>query len=217
MMVNRLIAYKIWLNYLKEENFVNKTQDFESNYISVGNKQISRINIIANVVGKFQSEDGNYLAITIDDSSAQVRLKTWREDTKILNNINVGDIVLIIGKIRNYSDEIYILPEIVKKVLINDELLRRLELIKEYGLPKESEIIEEPEPKIEYEEINFNSNNLKNQLLNLIEKNEEDLGITLEEIKIQLHSDLVSINKILEELLKEGQIYLINNKYRLLL
>ena len=84
-------------------------------------------------------------------------------------------------------------------------------------MPKESEIIEEPEPKIEYEEINFNSNNLKNQLLNLIEKNEEDLGITLEEIKIQLHSDLVSINKILEELLKEGQIYLINNKYRLLL
>ncbi len=217
MMVNRLIAYKIWLNYLKEENFVNKTQDFESNYISVGNKQISRINIIANVVGKFQSEDGNYLAITIDDSSAQVRLKTWREDTKILNNINVGDIVLVIGKVRNYNDELYILPEIVKKVLINDELLRRLELIKEYGLPKESEIIEEPEPKIEYEEINFNSNNLKNQLLNLIEKNEEDLGINLEEIKIQLHSDLVSINKILEELLKEGQIYLINNKYRLLL
>ncbi|MEK6835154.1 MAG: OB-fold nucleic acid binding domain-containing protein [Nanoarchaeota archaeon] len=216
-MVNRLIAYKIWLNYLKEENFVNKTQDFESNYISVGNKQISRINIIANVVGKFQSEDGNYLAITIDDSSAQVRLKTWREDTKILNNINVGDIVLVIGKVRNYNDELYILPEIVKKVLINDELLRRLELIKEYGLPKESEIIEEPEPKIEYEEINFNSNNLKNQLLNLIEKNEEDLGINLEEIKIQLHSDLVSINKILEELLKEGQIYLINNKYRLLL
>ncbi len=217
MMVNRLIAYKIWLNYLKEENFVNKTQDFESNYISVGDKQISRINIIANVVSKFQSEDGNYLAITIDDSSAQVRLKTWREDTKILKNINVGDIVLIIGKIRNYSDEIYILPEIVKKVLINDEILRRLELIKEYGLPKESEIIEEPEPKIEYEEINFNSNNLKNQLLNLIEKNEEDLGINLEEIKIQLHSDLVSINKILEELLKEGQIYLINDKYRLLL
>lgn len=217
MMINRLIAYKIWLNYLKEENFVNKTQDFESNYISVGDKQISRINIISNVVSKFQSEDGNYFAITIDDSSAQVRLKTWREDTKILNNINVGDIVLVIGKIRNYNDEIYILPEIVKKVSINDELLRRLELIKEYGLPKESEILEESEPKIEYEEINFNSNNLKNQLLNLIEKNEEDLGITLEEIKIQLHSDLVSINKILEELLKEGQIYLVNNKYRLLL
>ena len=101
--INRLIAHKLWLNSLKEENFVETTGEFESNYISVNDKQVSRINIIANVVNKFKSEDGNYIGITIDDSSAQIRLKTWRENTKILENVNVGETILVIGKVRIYN------------------------------------------------------------------------------------------------------------------
>jgi len=58
---NRLIACKIWLNELKEENFVQRKTDFESSYILFKDKQISRINVIANVVNKFTSEDENYI------------------------------------------------------------------------------------------------------------------------------------------------------------
>ena len=198
--INRLIAHKLWLNDLRENNFVVTTGEFESNYILLNDKKISRINVIANVVNKFQNEDKIYVTITIDDSSAQIRLKTWREDTRILDNINIGDIVLVIGKIKRYNDEVYILPEIVKKVSPNEELLRKLELIKEYGLPqepKEIKLEKEKEPEITYEEINFASSNLRNELLNLIEKNEENLGIALEEIKTELHSNLEEVNKIL--------------------
>ncbi|MEK6841138.1 MAG: OB-fold nucleic acid binding domain-containing protein [Nanoarchaeota archaeon] len=218
--INRLIAHKLWLNDLRENNFVVTTGEFESNYILLNDKKISRINVIANVVNKFQNEDKIYVTITIDDSSAQIRLKTWREDTRILDNINIGDIVLVIGKIKRYNDEVYILPEIVKKVSPNEELLRKLELIKEYGLPqepKEIKLEKEKEPEITYEEINFASSNLRNELLNLIEKNEENLGIALEEIKTELHSNLEEVNKILEELIKEGQVYEVKGRYRLLL
>ena len=213
---SRLTAHKLWLNNLNENSFVSSKEDFESSYLLLNEKKISRVNIIANVVSKFKSEDGNYCAITIDDSSAQVRLKTWREDTKILDNIDIGDIVSVIGKVKNYNNEIYILPEIVKKVSPNDELLRKLELIKEYGSPKEDNL-KEKEPEINYEEINFASNDLRNKILNLIEKYEEKSGITLEEIKLELHNNLNDINKVLEELLKEGQIYEVKGKYRLLL
>lgn len=218
--INRLVAHKLWLNDLRENNFVVTTGEFESNYILLNDKQISRINVIANVVNKFQNEDKIYVTITIDDSSAQIRLKTWREDTRILDNINIGDIVLVIGKIKRYNDEVYILPEIVKKVSPNEELLRKLELIKEYGLPqepKEIKLEKEKEPEITYEEINFASSNLRNELLNLIEKNEENLGIALEEIKTELHSNLEEVNKILEEVIKEGQVYEVKGRYRLLL
>ena len=218
--INRLVAHKLWLNDLRENNFVVTTGEFESNYILLNDKKISRINVIANVVNKFQNEDKIYVTITIDDSSAQIRLKTWREDTRILDNINIGDIVLVIGKIKRYNDEVYILPEIVKKVSPNEELLRKLELIKEYGLPqepKEIKLEKEKEPEITYEEINFASSNLRNELLNLIEKNEENLGIALEEIKTELHSNLEEVNKILEELIKEGQVYEVKGRYRLLL
>ncbi|MEK6907528.1 MAG: OB-fold nucleic acid binding domain-containing protein [Nanoarchaeota archaeon] len=215
--INRLVAYKLWLSYLNENNFVARTGEFESNYVTLNDKQVSRINIIANVVNKYENEDKTYKAITVDDSSSQIRLKTWREDTKILDNINPGDIVLVIGKVKKYNDEIYVLPEIVKKVNANEELLRKLELIKEYGIPKEKLNLDEPETKIEYEEINFSSNDLRNKLLSLIEKYEENLGVTLEEIKLQLRYKIEEINKILEELLKEGEIYQVNEKYRLLL
>jgi len=214
--INRLVAGKIWLNQLKEENFVQRKTDFESSYILLNEKKISRINVIANVVNKFRSEDGNYVSITIDDGTAQLRLKTWRDDIKILEKINIGDIVLVIGKVKYYNNEVYILPEIVKQVDPNFELLRKLELIKEYGTPK-NEIIKEDEPEIVYEEIKFNSNNLRNELLNLIEKNEEKFGITLEDIKVELHVNLNELNNVLEELLKEGQVYEVKGKYRLLL
>jgi RPA family protein len=216
--INRLVAHKLWLNDLTENNFVVTSGEFESNYVLLNNKQISRINVIANIVNKFQNEDKSYIAITIDDGSAQIRLKTWREDTKILSTVQVGDIVLVIGKVKKYNDEIYILPEIVKKVLPNEEILRKLELIKLYGLPKQDKEIEiKKEPEIIYEEINFASNNLRNELLSLIEKNEEKMGITLEDIKTELHSTLEEINQILGGLIKEGQVYEVKGKYRLLL
>ncbi|AJF62506.1 MAG: hypothetical protein QT11_C0001G0357 [archaeon GW2011_AR20] len=217
--ISRLVAHKLWLGDLKEENFVQRSGEFESNYIALNNKQVTRVNIVANVVNKFENEDKSYIGITMDDSSAQIRLKTWREDTRILENISIGDIVLIIGKIKKYNEEIYILPEIVKKVSPNDEILRKLELIKEYGIPEKNKIvlIKEKEPEISYEEINFTSNNLRNELLNLVERYEDKLGITLEEIKLELHASLDDLNKVLEELLKEGQVYEVKGKYRLLL
>src|SRR3989344_2985801 len=122
--ISRLVAHKLWLGELKEEKFVQRSGEFESNYIALNNKQVTRVNIVANVVNKFENEDKSYIGITMDDSSAQIRLKTWREDTRILENISIGDIVLIIGKIKKYNEEIYILPEIVKKVSPNDEILR---------------------------------------------------------------------------------------------
>ena len=215
--INRLVAHKVWLGDLKEENFVQRSGEFESNYVALNNKQVTRVNIIANVVNKFENEDKSYIGITVDDSSAQIRLKTWREDTKILENVSIGDIVLIIGKIKKYNEEIYILPEIVKKVPPNEELLRKIELIKKYGSPKENIIFKEKEPEISYEEIKFTSNNLRNELLNLIEKYEEKSGIGLEEIETELHSSLEEINHVLEELIKEGQVYELKGKYRLLL
>jgi len=123
---------------------------------------------------------------------------------------------LVVGKIKNYNNEIYIIPEVIKKVDINFELLRKAELIKEYGLPNK-EIIKDEEVKVSYEEIKFSSNDLRNELLNLIEKNEESLGISLEDIKIKLHADLNEINNILQELLKDGEVYEVKGKYRLLI
>jgi len=223
MPISRLTAYKIWIASLINSPYVNNPGEFEPNYIKVNGKEISRVNVIATVVNKYISDDGTYVTIIVEDGSSQIRVKSWREDTLLLKNINVGDTILLIARVKNYQNEIYLLPEIIKKVNPNWELVRKLELLKEYGKPKleqVTQIKEEIIPNTEIqniEEITFSSTNLRNELLNLIEKNEDKNGISLEEMKLELHKDVTEIYNILEELIKEGQVYQVGDKYRLML
>ena len=136
----RLTAFKCWISHLVNGNYIKQNREFEPNYIEINSKtktkRISRVNLIANVVMKFESENKDYKFITLDDGSASIRVKAWGLDIPLVDEINIGDIVLLIGKIRSYNNEIYLTPEIVKKIDINWELARKLELIKEYGKPE---------------------------------------------------------------------------------
>ena len=218
MPINRLTAYKVWISDLINSPYIEMQGEFESNYIEVKDKQISRANIIATIVNKFESEDKNYVSLTLDDNSEEIRVKACREDTKLINNFNSGDLIFIVARVRKYNDELYLLPEIVKQINPNWEVARRLELIKIYGVPHEhiiSKYLKVEQEKTVVEEMTI-SNNLRSEILNLIEKHEDD-GITLRQLKENLHSDITKINNVLEELIKEGQVYAINNKFRLLL
>jgi len=112
--------------------FIRK-EGMEPSYVltDIGQK-ISRVKVLGTVVDKFMSEDANYSSVTIDDDSDSIRVKAFREDTGIFDDLNVGDLVMVIGKVREYSEEIYIIPEIVKKVADpNYEPLHKLEVLKE--------------------------------------------------------------------------------------
>ena len=122
--------------------FIRK-EGMEPSYVltDIGQK-ISRVNLLGTVVDKFMSEDGNYSTITIDDDSDSIRVKAFKDDAKIFDNINTGDLVMIIGKVREYSDENYIIPEIVKKIADpNYESLHKLEVLKD--LMKQKKVLED--------------------------------------------------------------------------
>lgn len=121
-----------------------KESELDSNHILFNSKKISRIYIIATVIQKFENDDNSYAAITIDDGSSDIRLKSWKDDTKLINNFMVGDLVLVIGRVRKYEDEIYISPEIVKKIDPNWELVHKLTLSNEAVQEEKEEIFEEP-------------------------------------------------------------------------
>ena len=133
----KLIAYKVWINdILNSKIYKEEDGDFSISYIKVKDIRISKINIMANIVEKFLSEDKNFASITLDDGSGAIRVKTWKEDTMKVENFNVGDIVNIIGRPRTYNEESFIVPELIRKVDDpNFEVLRKLELLKLYGKP----------------------------------------------------------------------------------
>jgi RPA family protein len=118
-------------------------EEMKPSYVitSFGQK-VSRINIIASVTDKFISEDGNYSSITIDDGTDVIRVKAFKEDATMLKSIELGDMVLAIGKVKEFNGELYLNGEIVRKIGDpNYESMRRLEILNE--LVKDKKIIEE--------------------------------------------------------------------------
>lgn len=123
----RLTAQKANILELVKGKFVRKS-GFESSYVltQLGRK-ISRARICGLVVDKFISEDGNYATLTIDDGTETIRCKFF-VNTKIIDSVAVGELIDAVGKLREYNNEIYVAPEIIKKVEPNFETLRLLEL-----------------------------------------------------------------------------------------
>ena len=123
----------------------------------------------------------------------------------MLKKFHVGDPINIIGRLREYNNERYIIPEIVKKV--DDphwELVRKLELLKLYGKPNK---IEKRQDVVLSEEVIEEVNNKREFLINLIGKFDDGEGVNVE--KVIEASGLVrdDVEKVIVELLKEGEIF----------
>ena len=129
METKRLTAKKASISEIINGKFVRKT-GFESSYVLTNfGRRLSRVRTLGLIVDKFLSPDEKYATITLDDSTETIRCKVF-VNTKLFDNFNLGDMVDIFGKVREYNGEIYIMPEILRKVNGNFETLRLLELEK---------------------------------------------------------------------------------------
>ncbi len=88
-----------------------------------------RVNVFATVVEKISEEGKPYRSLVIDDGTGQIQLRFFDGSDETLFQIaQVGDFSIIIGKVRQYNDEKYIIPEIVKKLNVKWAEVRQLEL-----------------------------------------------------------------------------------------
>jgi len=105
-------------------------------------QKISRVNLIVTVIDKFVAEDGNYCSLTLDDGTSLIKSKAFKEDTKVLKDYELGDLILLIGKLREYNGEVYINAEATRKIMdANFEVLRRFEILQE--LKKKKKMVDE--------------------------------------------------------------------------
>jgi RPA family protein len=130
----RLTAKKVRIkDILNGKYFPGSKEEMKPSYVvtNLGQK-ISRVNLVATVIDKFLSEDENYLSLTIDDGTEAMRVKVFGEKVELLKNIDIGDLIMVIGKLKEYNAEVYVNGEIIKKVDDpNYENLRKLEILKE--------------------------------------------------------------------------------------
>jgi RPA family protein len=158
------------------------------NFLELNGKQVIRVNIVANIVEKYNSEgEKKYLALTIDDASGQIRLKAFGDDVIKFQDREQGDTVLVIGLIRYYNQELYIFPEIIKSQDPRYLLVRKLELDKEMPITKQ-----------EMSEI-------RSQVIDMI-KSQAD-GVDTDKIILELKASPDTINQEISKMIEEGLIY----------
>lgn len=227
-MISRQTAKKARIWDLVNGSFIKK-EGFEPSVVRIASgEEISRTRIMGTVVARFVADDGNYAAVTIDDGSDTIRLKTFKT-TKPLDSLNVGDIVDAIGKIREYEGEKYIIPEVVRKISDpNFEILRRLELVyTESGLKKTRELVERGKSKdpeelrkdlmekhgLEKQWVDMfladkkgkEKGTLKKQLLDIIGASKD--GMVYSELIKKVKAKGADIESAVDELLNDGLCY----------
>ncbi len=183
-------------------NSVSGTERFS--FLELGNKKIVRVNIIGNIVDKYESsatsESGNeniqrrYVFFTLDDGSGQIKLKVFGDDYEKFKDFYQGQTVVVIGNLRNWNNETYISPEIIREMDTKYLLLRKLETEKEKALASDASSVKKEQVMA-----------IKDKILELIKSSESNGGIETEDI-IQNFAE-VSPNLIQQEiqkLLEEG-------------
>jgi RPA family protein len=232
-MVNkkRLVAKKVRVcDIIDGKFFYGSKEEMKPSFVitSLGEK-VSRVNIVATVIDKFVSEDENYATLTIDDGTGAIRVKAFGENVKLFEKIERADLVLIIGKLKEYGGEVYINCEFAKKIEDpNYESFRRLEIL--YKLIRQKKAVEKLKElagrvtldelkRIALEEFKIDEDCLKEilgekfkedykqKILKLIEKLDSGDGVDTKRIfeLCELPSDL--IEKTIDELLEEGSLY----------
>ncbi len=180
---------------------------------------IIRVSIIGMVVNEFGNPERSFRSLIIDDGTDTIAVKAWRAEITLLSDIEVGDFVRVIGKVRESGDERFISPEIVSKIDdLNWETLHRLErlyAILTMGEKRDtsSEPIQDEATTISNEESSVqglivdDDSPLDIRILNIIRQGKTS-GITYEQIVKSLPG--ISEDKIkdaLRNLISEGEIY----------
>lgn len=91
---------------------------------------MTRARVMGTIVDKFVREDHGYGVLRLDDGSETTSLRAWREGVPELDRFNIGDLVDVIGRVREFDGEIYLTPELILRVEDpNWELVRELEIL----------------------------------------------------------------------------------------
>lgn len=213
----RQIAYKVRIKEIINGKYV-KEEGWQPNYIiTQDNKQLSRINLIGTVVSTPSDEEINYQSITLDDGTGRISARVF-EQNNFFNNINIGDVVLIIARPREYNNQIYLLPEILKKMQDKGWIkVRELELKKqpeiedtkteETKLSNESEKLPEKglqkSKTFQKEEIIEDiQESIPSKIINIIKEKDKGDGVDFEEVLKEINNE-EAINK----LLRKGELF----------
>jgi hypothetical protein len=187
---------------IAQKLFIKELHDHE--------RKVSRVRILGTVVAKFVSDTGSFGSLTLDDGSDTIQARVFREDMERIEVIRPGDIVDLIGRVKEYNGENYVSLE--SAVRIDDpnwELVRKLEL---YLRPEGGEVLPpvmSPEegstaPVVEEESVSEDKGLM---VLTLLEDLDEGDGVGYSDLLGRCSFSEKELEDVLGDLMGKGDIY----------
>ncbi|MBI2543404.1 MAG: hypothetical protein HYW24_04425 [Candidatus Aenigmarchaeota archaeon] len=209
--------------------FYGSREEMKPSYvITPFGEKVSRVNVIASVVEKFVSEDGSYSSVTVDDGTESIRVKSFGEPS--FRGIEPGNLVRVIGKMKEYNGELYVNLESINKVNdVNFEILSKLEILQ--NLIKQKKIVDDIRSmsnQIDEEELkgyareNYSvdeetlsaildikkkETDYKPVVLEIIEKLDEGKGVEISKLFEVLNLPDNLVERTIDELIDSGSVY----------
>jgi len=192
----RNVAFKLRVGDLLAGKPIFNEEKFA--FLELGGKKINRVNVIGNIVDKYEAQgEKRYIFLKFDDGSGQVSLKVFGDDVAKFQEFSQGETVVVIGVLRHWNNETYIQPEIIKVQDPKYLLVRKLELEKERSKLGVSHPMEKTQIIA-----------LRDKILDKIKSSEEDGGIEVDKIIIDLReSSPEMINQEIKKLIEDGIVF----------
>jgi DNA polymerase III alpha subunit len=112
----RLTAYRTTIKNITLAPMQKEGDSFE--YLAFKDLRVSRVRLIATVVSKKVNEERTYAYLVLDDGTETIRVKAWKEEVVKVETPVIGDIIEVIGRVREWNGERYMTCESLH--VIND-------------------------------------------------------------------------------------------------
>jgi RPA family protein len=193
--IERQTAVKCKISDLNNGSYIVQ-EGWKPNFVDTVYGKISRANILAVVVSK---ESMNQ--VFVDDGSGKISVREF--DSTKLADLEVGDVVVIIGRPRQFNNQMYILPEIVKKIDGKKWVeLRKLELDQRKKIKQEEkkDAITETKQAVQKPLFNY-SEKILETIKNLDKGQGADIDDVITAVKFK------EAEEVIMHLLEEGELF----------
>jgi len=215
-------AYKLRISDLLRGRYVRSADISEPSHLITpfGNKVI-KARVIGTVVEKFLRDDHGYAMLRLDDGTDTITVRAWREEVQELEKFDLGDVLDVIGRIREFEGKVYIVPDMIIKVEDpNFELMREIENLNHAWLSRFSgsgaEAVSQAGEQVPEEGLPQVSEELKNRVILALERLDAPEGVSPMDICNELGIPEAQVEEALRVLLILGSIYEpLAGKYRL--
>lgn len=110
--INRQTAYIVNADEIRNSTYTKSPGEWDPNYLTIRGRQVGRVNLMGVVISV---SNDTPVSFTLDDGTGNINVRIF--DTNDFPFMpEVGDMVMVIGKPREYNEENYVVPEIIKEI-----------------------------------------------------------------------------------------------------